>query len=305
MARDLSDLKDPGLFGLVALIWGLNYLFVRAGLSFAPPLWLAVLRSGTGALAVVAYLAYTGHWRLLDRRDARDALLIGVPNTGVFFGLWFLAAASIPAGQTAVLVYTFPLWVTLLAGPVLGLVPSRLQMLAVVGGFAGVVLVSQPWLSGAGALAPLPVAELLLGAIAWGIGTVAFKRRFPTSKVLAANGLQLVGGTAALLVAAPLVEGLYAPPANGALLGDVLWLGLLGTALAYSIWFWLLDRHPAANLSAYTFLVPLVALAASIVLLGERLDLPQAVGVGLVVLAIYGNARSTTAGALAGRRPSK
>jgi drug/metabolite transporter (DMT)-like permease len=290
MPSERPSLRDAVLFGVVALAWGLNYLFVRLGLTLAPPLWLAALRSGVGAAVVLGFLAGQGDWRTLDRRNARDALAIGVPNTAVFFGLWFVAASTIPPGQTAVLVYTFPLWVTLLSGPLLRAAPTVGQWIAVGGGFLGVVLVAEPWLGGAAALAPTPVAELLVGSFSWALGTIAFKRRFSAPKAVAANGLQLVGGTAALLLVTPVAEGGYVPPPSWVLLGVVLWLGVIGTALAYSIWFRLLSRLPASTLSGYTFLVPLVALAASAVLLGERLRLLQLVGVAAVLLAIVGNA---------------
>jgi O-acetylserine/cysteine efflux transporter len=300
-----SGARDSALFVVVATVWGLNYLFVRLGLTFVPPLWLAALRAGVGALAVLVGLAAGGHLRGLSGRDARDAALIGVPNTGLFFGLWFVAAASVPAGQTAVLVYTFPLWVTLLSGPVLGSMPNRIQLLAVAGGFAGVVLVSQPWLVGGGALAPLAVVELLAGSISWAVGTVLFKRRFTPANGPAANGFQLLGGAVVLFALAPIAEGRFVAPVSGILLLDVLWLGVTGTALAYSIWFVLLTRTPAATLSGYTFLVPLVALGASIALVGERLDLVQGLGVVLVLLAVYGNARGSRDRALPPLDPAR
>lgn len=291
MPHDSDGWRDSGLFAVVAVAWGLNYLFVRVGLDSFLPLWLAALRSGVGAIGVVAFVTWTRGWGPLDRRDVRDALLIGVPNTAIFFGLWFVAAESVPPGQAAVLVYTFPLWVTLLSALVLRTAPSGLQILAVAGGFVGVVFVSQPWLVGGAGLAPLAVLELLAGALSWGVGTVAFKHRFPGPKVAAANGLQLLGGAGALLGVSLLAEGPHLPALTWPEVGIVLWLGLVGTALAYSIWFRLLDRRSASTLSGYTFLVPLVALAASTVFLGERVDMIQAVGVLLVVIALYGNAR--------------
>jgi probable blue pigment (indigoidine) exporter len=289
--------------GVLAVVWGLNYLFVREGLTLSAPLWLAALRSGVGALALVPLVLSQVRRSELSRVDVRDALAIGVPNTAMFFGLWFLAARSIPPGETAVLVYTFPLFVTLVAIPVLGTRPDRIQTLAVVLGFGGVVLVSQPWLGGADALAPLPVAALLLAALSWAFGTVLFKRRFSGSKVVPANALQLLGGTGGLLLAATLTEGSSLPTLGLPLVATVAWLGVLGTAVAYSIWFALLDRRPAGTLSAYTFLVPLVALAASAVVFGEQVNAVEAGGVGVVLAALYLNGRGAAPRAPAEQPP--
>ncbi|HEV8049334.1 MAG TPA: DMT family transporter, partial [Thermoplasmata archaeon] len=223
--------------GFVVAVWGLNYLFVREGLTMAPPLWLAAFRAGAGAVVLVPVLALTGRYSGLSGLDVRDALAIGIPNTALFFGLWFLAAGAVLPGETAVLVYTFPLFVTLLAPSFLRAQVSRNQLLAVAGGFGGVVLVCQPWIGGTAGLAPLPVLALLLAALSWALGTVLFKRRFAGRTVLAANSAQLLGGAGGLFVAAVLVEGPAVPAPTVPLLAVVVWLGVVGTAAAYAIWF--------------------------------------------------------------------
>ncbi len=280
----------PGLlavgFVAVASIWGLNYLFVRGGLELAAPLWLAALRAGVGAAAASVFLLPRERTRRLDGRGRRDAALLGLPNTALFFGLWFLAAGSILPGETAVIVYTFPLWVAILAGPVLRTRLSPTHWATILAGFVGVALISQPWQGASGSLRPLPVLELLGGAISWALGTVLMQRRFRSDQLLEANSYQLLGGTGALLAVAIVGEPSTIPALSFPLVADVLWLGLLGTALAYSIWFYLLGRIPAPTLSGFTFLVPLVALTASAVVYGERLDLSQDLGVVLVLAAI-------------------
>lgn len=288
MAERRSALVESGLFGVLVTSWGLNYLFVRSGLGLEPPVVLAFFRAGAGAVVLLAALAPGAGFRSLSGRDVRDALLIGVPNTAIFLALWFTAAVSVPPGQTAVLVYTFPLWVTLLAGPVLHERPTRGQLAAVVLGFAGVVLVSMPWSSGASSLRPLAVFELLGSAVSWALGTVLFKRRFQGAAIVPANAWQLAGGSLALGVAVVAVGAPVA--ATWSVVPIVLWLGVVGTAIAYTIFFRLLDRISAIAVSAYTFLVPLVALVGSYFVFGERLVVVQGVGVAAVLLAIYLNA---------------
>ena len=185
------------------------------------------------------------------------------------------------------IVYTFPLWVAILSGPVLAHRLATREWLAVGAGFIGVILIAQPWANGGGTIPPLAVGELLLGAISWGIGTVYFQRRFRGSQLVEANAYQLAGGAAVLLVASLVLEGNALPTASVHLLEVVLWLGLVGTTFAYGVWFWLLSSTPASKLSAYVFLVPVVALFASAAIYGERLNLLQFGGVFLVLLALY------------------
>jgi len=278
---------DVGLFAVVVFAWAGNYLFVRVGEGFVAPLWLASLRAGIGALAIGGYLALRRPLVAFSRRDVRDALLLGIPNTAVFLGLWFVAAPAIAPGETAVLVYTFPLWVAVFAPALLGSHLGRRHAYAVGLGFVGVVLVSEPWNAAVRGADLLPFLELLAAAISWAVATLLFQRRFSPEKLPWANGYQLLGGAVVLIGVSAAAGQTATPLASPGLWVAAAWLGLLGTAFAYGVWFHLLRSVHASALSAYAFLVPLTALGLSAVFEGERLILPQLVGVLLVVLGIY------------------
>jgi probable blue pigment (indigoidine) exporter len=239
----------------------------------------------------VAVVTARGSWGVLDRAGRRDALLLGLPNTAAFFGLWFWAARFVTPGLAAVLIYTFPLWVALLSLPVLSQRLSSVQWGSVVVGFVGVGLISQLGLAGSSAVSLPAAAALLTAAIAWALATVLFQRRFRREEMMEANAFQLVGGSAGLAVAVLLLAPEPLPSPTWELLASVVWMGVLGTAAAYAIWFTLLGRTRASTLSAYTFLVPVVALAVSVALLGEKLSVAQVAGVGLVLASIYGIGR--------------
>ena len=303
MASGSWSLSTSLLFLVLVVCWGLNYPFVNVGLSHASPLWLATLRAGIGALATLVVVTGFRGWGTLDRAGRRDALLLGVPNTAVFFGLWFWAAGSVLPGIAAVVIYTFPLWVALLSPSFLGARLGPRHWVSVAVGFVGVALISQLGAAGGSRISIEAIVLLLAAAIAWAIGTVLFQRRFRPAQMLEANAYQLIGGAVALGAATLVGAPTPLPTVDGSLLESVVWLGLLGTAAAYAIWFWLLGRTPAATLSAYVFLVPVVALAASVAYFGERLSLLQVAGVGLVLVSIYGIGRARTQPAGPGHGP--
>ncbi|MGC2359591.1 MAG: EamA family transporter [Thermoplasmata archaeon] len=280
------------LFLLLVVFWGLNYPFVNVGLAFASPLWLATLRAGLGALATLVIVTGLRGWGTLDAAGRRDSLLLGLPNTALFFGLWFWAARSVLPGIAAVVIYTFPLWVAVLSNPVLGSRLTARHWVSVAIGFAGVALISQIGENGTGGVAWVAILELLAAAVAWAMGTVLFQRRFPREQMMEANAYQLIGGTVALLAATFLLTPTPIPQPTATLVGAVVWLGVVGTALAYAIWTLLLGRTRAATLSAFLFLVPVVALGVSAAYFGERLSLTQLAGVGLVLVSIYGIGRA-------------
>jgi len=280
------------LFALTIFAWGTNYLFVRVGLDSASPLWLATLRAGVGALGFGAYLLFTHPGTPMPRRQRLTAIALGIPNTAIFFGLWFVAAGAVAPGQSAVVIYTFPLWVALLSIPLL---ERRLRWghwVAIALGFTGVLLLSQPWTGGGGEGRLAPLLELVGAAISWATATVLAQRWFRPSEMLRVNGYQLAGGSVALLAATLLFAPRPLPAGTESLAVATVWLALFGTAFAYGVWFWLLGRVPASTLSTFSFLVPLVALGASALFVGERLDVVQGVGVAAVVVGIYGIARA-------------
>ncbi len=276
------------LFLTMSVAWGINYIFVVVGLDYASPLWLAGLRAAVGAIVVFSVLGATRHRRALDAAGRRDALIIGLPTTAGFLGLWFYAAVSVPAGETAVLIYTFPLWVALLSPWVLRHPLSGRHWLAIGVGFAGVVLISQPWSQGAGAIAPVSLGELLAAAILWAAGTVAMQRRFPSTREMSeANAYQMAGGAVALLLAALAVDGSTLPAPSPMFFVALVWLGIIGTGYAYIVWYRLLSRIRAATLSAYTFLVPMITVIAASIVFHERFTEPEIAGMLLVIASIY------------------
>ena len=284
------------MFLFIVTVWGFNYLFVDLGLHYASPLWLATIRAGVGALATLAIASGRGAWGTLDARGRRDALLLGIPNTALFFGLWFPAAREVLPGTAAILIYTFPLWVALLSAPVLGHALHRRHWVAIGVGFAGVALISQVWALSNGSLSPIPILELLGASVSWAVGTVLFQRRFHRSEMLEANTFQVIGGATVLLAVTLAVGPTPLPTSSPDLWFTALWLGVLGTAVAYSLWFTLLGGTRAAKLSAYVFLVPVVALGASAVIYSERLSPLQLAGVALVLVGIYAISSAPEAG---------
>src|SRR5690349_11213576 len=93
-------------FGFLVVVWGLNYLVVRWALADSPPLWLAFLRCASGAVPLVAFVYLRPRTTALSWKDRRDAAILGLPTTAIFFGLWFSAGGSVLPGLASVLVYT-------------------------------------------------------------------------------------------------------------------------------------------------------------------------------------------------------
>ncbi len=132
-------------------------------------------------------------------------------------------------------------------------------------------------------LDPIGLAAALGGTMSMATGVVLTKRWGRPVGLLTATGWQLTAGGLLLVPVALLVEG--APPALTATnVGGLLWLGIAGTGLAYSMWFRGIERLPVGSLTFLALISPLVATVAGWIVLDQSLTPVQLAG-GVLVLA--------------------
>jgi len=268
---------------LLVLAWGTTFAAVKIGLESAPPVLFAGLRSLIGG-ALMAVLAWrrTGMPRLAGQ--GRDYTLLTALNVLLFFGLQTVAIGLLPSGLAAVLVYLQPVLVGLLAWWLLGESMTTAKILGLVVGFAGIVVVS----GGAfvGHVSAAGVGLAVASALAWALGTIVFKGTGGRIDPWWAVALPFLVGGALLTIVGLVVEGpdiSWSPRFVAALL----FAGLVGTALAWSLWFGRVAAGEAGRAASYIFFVPLVGVVVGAVLLDETLTASLLVGSALVVLGVY------------------
>ncbi|HEX2174919.1 MAG TPA: DMT family transporter [Nocardioidaceae bacterium] len=277
---------------LLVLAWASTFAAIKVGLDYCPPLLFAGLRSLLGGAAMALVACRSGLPARL-RAAWSTYLALAVLNVVLFFGLQTLSLQYLPTGMAAVLIYLQPVLVGLLAWPLLGEHLGVAKVSGLLLGFAGVVTVSASSLR-----ADVPaqgVVLALLSALAWALGTIFLKRRqHSVAYPWAVTGQFLAGG----LVLTAL--GLVAEEPGAIVWAPQLWValgyaGLVGSALAWALWFWLVRAGEASRAAAYIFFVPLTAIVIGAVVLDEPVTLLTAVGAVLVVAGIY----------LTNRRPAR
>ena len=162
-------------------------------------------------------------------------------------------------------------------------------------GFAGVALASNVLFQHANNNITADI-ELLASGLGFGFMNILFKRYFHGKELLSVNRLQLLGGIISLAVWALLTEPLSMIKWNTAFIGSVLWIGLPGTAIAYTLWFILLSRYKASSMGVYMFLIIVVALIASFFLYDETINAVQFLGIAIIIISIYVVNRNDEAG---------
>jgi drug/metabolite transporter (DMT)-like permease len=301
-----DDAQTWALFLLLSLIWGSSFLWIKIGLEDGlAPLSLVTLRTLFAALLLGALLLVRGgrlplRWNLWKRM-----IVLGATNLAVPFVLIAWGQQYIPSGMASILNAMVPLFTIVFAAVALTdehVTPAKVSGLGI--GFAGVILLALPSVQAAGGDedAALSVAGMLAVAAAaafYGIASVYTRRRVTGMPIIEQSdgsfraplpveislGSTLVAlvmlGAVALLVDGP-VGHLTLPESALGWVG-VVWLGALGTGVAYVLFFRIIERWGATRTTLVTYVIPLVAIVLGFIVLGERLRPIELVGAVLII----------------------
>ena len=277
---------------LAPIVWGSTYLVATETLPTDRPLLAAAIRAlPVGLLLVFAFGRLprgSWWWR---------SFVLGNLNIGLFFALLFVAAYRLPGGVAATAGAVQPLLVAFLAWPLLG---ERLTVRKVVAGVLGITGVALLVLRAGATLDVVGVLAALAGAVSMATGVVLTKRWTERLgrpvPLFAFTAWQLVAGGASLTLLALAVEGL--PPrfttANSV---GFLYLAVVGTALAYALWFRGIEKLPASATSFLGLMSPVSASALGFMVLGQTYTISQGTGVAVILAAVLlgqiGNGRGS------------
>lgn len=278
--------RAAAIAAVAPLAWGTTYTVTEQLLPPDRPLFAALVRALPAGLLLLAVV------RQLPRGDWWwRAALLGACNIGLFFPLVFLAAYHLPGGLAATVQAASPLAVMALALPLLRERPGTARVVAALVGLTGVGLLVLRSPDGVTALG-------LVGAfgsvVVSALGFVLVKRwgRPADVGLLTLVSWQLVAGGLLLLPVALLVEG--APPAvDLPAVGGFLWIGGVGTVLAYTCWFHGLSRMPAGAVSLVGLLNPVTGTVLGVAVAGEVFGWTQALGMALVLGGVLAGQRRT------------
>jgi len=268
----------------LCILWGFNQVVAKIALVDVGPIAQTGVRSAIGCVCVIAYAAATG--RRIFRIDGTEAAgaLAGLLFTAEFIAL-YESLRWTTAARATVFVFAAPFFVAL--GAVFLLKDERLrpiQWLGLVLAFLGVAVGLAGRSPGGGTLGD---ALALLAAALWGATTIVIKatplRRADPTKVLLyqIRVATLIAPFAAAVLGEPLPAHLSALT-----LAALLWQGVVVVGLSYVAWFWLLGRYPAPQLSAFTFVTPLVGVFAGWLVFSETVTPGFAVAIALVVAGV-------------------
>jgi probable blue pigment (indigoidine) exporter len=266
-------MRDIISTALAPLAWGTTYFVTTQFLPPNRPLLVGLIRAlpvGVLLMALSRKLpSGVWWWR---------SLVLGVLNIGLFFGLLFFAAYRLPGGVVATLMAIQPLLVALLAWSILAEHLALRTFIAAAFGLLGVGLIV---LGPAARFDTVGVIAGMVATLAMASGTVLTKRWGRSVPLLVLTSWQLVAGGLVLLPFAIAIEG--SPPAltTKNLLGFA-WLGIVGTGIAYALWFRGIGKLKVSTVAFLGLLSPVSAMLLDFLILKKSLTTLQIGGAVLV-----------------------
>ncbi|WP_375783318.1 DMT family transporter [Bradyrhizobium sp. Pha-3] len=276
-AVPVAGRAPPSPLGLAFLVvastgWGLNFPIMKFLLTEWPPLSSRGLCGVVGAIALGLVAVARGQkLRVPDGMWLRLAL-VSTLSIGGWVASMGLALIWLRASEAAVLGISIPVWVALVAWPVLGERISLPRALAL-----GVALAGIAALIGGGgldaSLGKLPgILFALAGALCVGLGTVLTKSFKLAMPPLSLAAWQLAIGCVPIAIAGVLIEQPQLAALSQFGWASMVYMTLIQFCLCYVCWFAALERLPAATASIGTLLVPIVGVLAAAAMLREPLS---------------------------------
>ena len=280
---------DWGLLVLLSLLWGGSFLCVGIAVQELPVLTIIALRVSLAALVLWGIALFSGHQLPRGRKTWQAFLALGLLNNVIPFGLIVFGQQTISAGLAAILNATTPLWTVLIAALFLADERfSKQKLFGVLLGLVGVIVMVGPD-SLAGISRNLGAQLAVLGAtLSYAFASV-FGRRFAAAKI---SPLQTALGqvTASSFILVPLALMIDKPWASAlpsqATIFAILGLAVLSTAGGYLLFFNILERAGATNVSLVTLLIPPSAIAMGMLFLEETLQGIHFIGLALIILGL-------------------
>ncbi|MGI9077395.1 MAG: EamA family transporter [Gemmatimonadaceae bacterium] len=260
-------------FAAVYVIWGSTYLGIRIAIETIPPFLMGGVRFLMAGAILYAWSRSRGDARPTPRNWLAATIVGGLLLLGGN-GAVMWAEQYVATGIVSLLVAMVPLWIVLFEwiGP-RKIRPTAGVALGVALGLVGLAVLAGPALwGGKEGVDPASVIFLMLGSMSWAAGSLYSRRSSLPSSSILAMGMEMLGGGALLLIFGLLsgeLPRLDIGAISGLSLFAMAYLVVFGSLIGFTAYIWLLRVQPAARVSTYAYVNPIVAVFLGWVILAE------------------------------------
>lgn len=268
--------------GVTASGWALNWPLMKILLQSWPPLFARGLAGVSASIILGAIALGRGQSLRIPRRTIPRLAFASFTNVFVWMGFGTVAMKYVTVGEGALIIYTMPIWAMLLAWPILHMRPTLRDLMALALGIAGVALLlgANGFSFDAGKLVGIVLS--LSCAILFALGNVINRTSLPMPP-LAVVAWQVGLGCLAMLVLGLLFEHPNYAAISPVGLACFVYMTLVPMGLCYLTWFETLRRLSPVSASTGMLLVPVLAIVAAAIILGEPLGFREAAAIAITL----------------------
>lgn len=273
---------------LLAALWGPSFLFIKVSVAEIPPLTLVLGRVGLAAVLLYAVLRLQG--RKLPKWGPvwKHVAIVALVHNAIPFVLFGWGEQYIDSALASILNGTTPLFTIVLAH--FFVADDRLTPTKVVGtllGFGGLALLIAPSLVGGIQATTWGLLAVTVASFFYGVALVYSRNHMRGLPPLVAPTAQMFMATVYILPLALIFDRPFSLPApSWPAVASLLALAVLGTAVAFIVYYRLVEQADASYVSMVTYMIPVFGVILGIVVLAEKLHWTAYVGCTLILVGV-------------------
>lgn len=268
------------------IIWSSGFVVARYAFKDADALYFLAIRLLLATAILFSLTVVLKQPIRLSRRDLLSSLAIGIALHGLYLaGVWYAIELGAPSGLSSVITSMQPIVVSLLAVRLLSEPLTRRQLVGLLCGLSGVVLVVLPKLSKSGGFTPVTLAFLFIALAGSTIATLLQKKIGHSIPLLIGTTYQFAIAGFGLL-AISLIRGKTRFVITHTSIWAMAWAVLVTSIAAVLLLLWLLNRGSAAKVSSLLYLVPPMAVLQAFILFHEKVSTEELLGIALTAAGV-------------------
>jgi drug/metabolite transporter (DMT)-like permease len=280
-------IKEWIAFIALGLVWGSSFLWIKIAVQEVGPFLLVALRLLFGILGLLIIVAIRHPVWPSQKQTWLYLTLLGITNNGLPYLLISWGEQYIDSAVAAILNSTMPLFTMVIAH--FFLIDDRItpkRFVALFAGFLGVIVLVSRDLNGAMHSSLLGQLAVLLAAIFYAFSSIFARRTTQNIDPILRAVIPLFGADILLWTVTPLVQAPLHYPSIPIAWVAILWLGFMGVAVAFLLYFYLLHTVGPTRTTLVSYIFPLVGVVLGVAFLKENLDWHLALGTGLIIGSI-------------------
>lgn len=294
--------KNIGLLMLLACLWGPSFLFIKVAVEYFPPLTLALVRVAIGALFLLAVLRWQRKQLPRDRRVWQSLAVVAFAHNALPFVLFGWGEQYIDSALAAILNGTTPLFTIVLAHMLVKgdqLTPAKL--IGALVGFTGLLVLTLPMFLDGVQGTTLGILAVMVASASYAFAMVYARNHLRGLPPLIAPASQLMIATLYLFPLAMIFNRPWQlPTPSTAAVASLFALGILGTGVAFVVYYRLMETAEPSYVAMVTYVIPVIGVLLGVLVLGESLTWFTVAGFALILLGVM-----IVNGLLANRLPAR